>query len=95
MIISIVGIGITGHALETSFKKRDISIKNYDKYKEIGKIYNDVAVIQHSYPITVQTSVFGERTFIEEGVSHWVKSEGYWRWFLSPGFIEKMNKEKE
>lgn len=64
------------------------------EYEEIGKSYNDVAVIQYSCPVTIQTTIFGEKTLTREGTSHWVKSEGYWRWFLRPELIEEISKEK-
>ena len=65
------------------------------EYEKTGKIYNDVAEIQYNCNMTVQSSIYGERTVRNEGKAHWVKSEGYWRWFLSPEWIERISKWKE
>ena len=37
-MISIIGIGVIGEALQKSFKLKSIKQLNYDKYKKIGKI---------------------------------------------------------
>lgn len=62
------------------------------EYKEIGKTYIDVAVIQYSCLVIAQTT-FGEMKRTYEGTTHLVKNEGYWRWFLAPDVINQINQE--
>ena len=37
-MISIIGLGVTGSAIQKSFINKQIKQKNYDKYKNIGKL---------------------------------------------------------
>lgn len=40
MLISIVGLGFVGGAMEKSFHQKNIKMNNYDKFKKIGNIKN-------------------------------------------------------
>ena len=44
---------------------------------------------------TAQTTTFEEMTYVKEVTAHWIKSEGYWRWFLSFEAIEDINKNRK
>ncbi len=89
--------GFSQGVIETSLGKCEygkVKLLPIWEYKEINESYSDVAVIQYSCSVTVQTTG-GEKTLTGKGTSHWVKSGGgYWRLFLNPVVIKKINKGK-